>query len=74
MVDTRKRPNNRIEKMKMQIKPMTFQKKQCRRKITKTFTVLFVRRSHQVLTSVHCVTTLFMLFVEVTVKTVRVSD
>jgi len=36
---TRKRPTNRIEKMKMKIKPMTLQKKQCRRKTTKKFTV-----------------------------------
>ena len=33
-----------------------------------------MRRSHQALTSVQCVTNLFMLFVEVTVKTVRVSE
>ena len=33
-----------------------------------------VDSSHQALTSVQCVTSLFMLFVEVTVKTVRVSD
>jgi hypothetical protein len=46
---------------------------QYRRKTTKKFTVLFVR-SHQVLTSVQCVTCLFMPFVEVTEKTVRVSD
>ena len=71
---TRKRPTNRIEKMKMKIKPMTLHKKQYRRKTTKKFTVWFVRRSHQALTSVQCVTSLFMLFVEVTVKTVRVSD
>ena len=37
-------------------------------------TVWFVRRSHQAPTSVQCVTSLFMLFVKVTVKTVRVSD
>jgi len=42
MVETRKiskRPTNRIEKMKMKIKPMIFQKKQYRRKTTKKFTV-----------------------------------
>ena len=44
------------------------------KKDNKNFTVRFVRRSHQALTSVQCVTSLFMLFVEVTVKTVRVSD
>jgi len=43
------------------------------KKDNKKFTVWFVR-SHQALTSVQCVTSLFMLFVEVTVKTVRVSD
>jgi len=43
-------------------------------KTTKKFTVGFVRRSHHALTSVQCVTSLFMLFVEVTAKTVRVSD
>jgi len=36
---TRKRPTNRIEKMKMKIKPMTLQKKQLRRKTTKKFAV-----------------------------------
>ena len=35
------------------------------------FTVWFVRRSHQAFTSVQCVTSLFMLFMEVTVKTAR---
>ena len=35
MVETRKRPTNRIEKMKMKITPMTLQKKQYRRKTTK---------------------------------------
>ena len=39
----------------------------------KMLTVRFVR-SHQALTSVQCVTSLFMLYVEVTVKTVWVSD
>jgi len=43
------------------------------KKDSKNFAVRFVR-SHQALTSVQCVTSLFMLFVEVTVKTVRVSD
>jgi len=37
--ETRKRPTNRIEKMKMKIKPVTLQKKRQRRKITKKFTV-----------------------------------
>jgi len=74
MIETRKRPTNRIEKMKMKIKPVTLKKKQWRRKTTKTFTVCFVRSSHQALTSVQCVTSLFMLFVGVTVKTVRVLD
>jgi hypothetical protein len=37
------------------------------------FTVRFVR-SHQALTSVQCVTSFFILFVEATEKTVRVSD
>jgi len=40
----------------------------------KEFTVLFVGRSHQALTSVQCVTSLFMLFVKVTGKIVKVSD
>ena len=44
------------------------------KKTIKKFTVWFVRRNHQALTSVQCVTSLYMLFVEVTVKTVRVSD
>ena len=44
------------------------------KKDNKNFTLWFVRRRHQALTSVQCVTSLFMLFVEVTVKTVRVSD
>jgi len=39
MIETRKRPTNRIEKMKMKIKPVTLKKKQWRRKTTKTFTV-----------------------------------
>ena len=43
------------------------------KKDNKKFTVWFVRRSHQALTSVQCVTSLFMQFSEVTVKTVRVS-
>jgi len=76
MVETRKirkRPTNRLENLKMKIKPMTLQKKQLIRKTAKTFTVRFVR-SHQTLTSVQCVTSLFMLVVDVTVKTVRVSD
>jgi len=42
-------------------------------KDNKNFTVRFARRSHQALTSVQCVTSLFMLFVEVTVKTERKS-
>jgi hypothetical protein len=33
------RPTNRMEKMKMKIKPMKLQKKQQRRKTTKTFTL-----------------------------------
>jgi len=60
--------------MKMKIKPMTLKKKEYRRKTTKKFTVLFVRRRHWALTSVQCVTSSFMLYVEVKVKTVRVSD
>jgi len=44
------------------------------KKDNKKFTVLFVRRSHQALTSVQHVTSLFMLSVELTVKTLRVSD
>jgi len=39
MVETRKtkkRPTNRIEKMKMKIKPMTLQKKQSRKKDNRT--------------------------------------
>ena len=43
------------------------------KKDNKKVTVWFVR-SHQALTSVQCVTSLFILFVEVMVKTVRVSD
>ena len=39
------------------------------KKDNKNFTVRFVRRGRQALTSVQCVTSLFMLFVEVTVKT-----
>ena len=39
---------------------MTLHKKQMRRKTTKKFVVWFVRRSHQALTSVQCVTSLFM--------------
>ena len=37
---TRKRPTNRIEKMKMKIETMTFQKKQYRRKTTKVYCVI----------------------------------
>ena len=74
MVETRKKPTYRIKKMKMKIKPMTLQKKQQRRKTTKNIHLWFVRRSHQALTSVQCVTSFFMLFVEVTVKTVGVLD
>ena len=44
------------------------------KKDNKEFAVRFVRRSNQAFTSVQRVTSLFMLFVEVTVKTVRVSD
>ena len=44
------------------------------KKDNKKFTAWFVRRSHQALTSVQFVTRLFMLFVEVIVKTARVSD
>ena len=44
------------------------------KKDNKKFTAWFVRRSHQALTSVQCVTSLFMLFVEVMVKTARISD
>ena len=40
----------------------------------KMITVWFVRRSDQALTSAQSVNSLFMLFVEGTVKTVRVSD
>ena len=43
---------------------MTLQKKQYR-KTTKKFTLRFLRRSHQALTSVQCVASLFMLFVGV---------
>jgi len=39
------------------------------KKDNKEFAVRFVRRSNQALTSVQRVTSLFMLFVEVTVKT-----
>ena len=44
------------------------------KKDNKNFTVRFVRRGRQALTSVQCVTSLFMVFVEVKMKTVRVSD
>jgi len=44
------------------------------KKHNKKFTVLFVRRNHQALTRVHCVTSVFLLFVEIIVKTVRVLD
>jgi len=44
------------------------------KKDNKKVCVKFVRRSHQALTSVQRVTSLFMLFVEVAMKTVRVSD
>jgi hypothetical protein len=36
---TSKRPTNRIEKIKMKIKPMTLQKKQYRRNTKKKFSV-----------------------------------
>jgi hypothetical protein len=39
MAETRKRPTNRIENIKIKIKPMTLQKKQYRRNTTKKFTV-----------------------------------
>jgi hypothetical protein len=37
--NTRKRPTNSLQKMKLKIKPMRLQKKQQRRKTTKNFTV-----------------------------------
>ena len=47
MVETRKRPTNRLEKLKMKIKPMTLQKKQQLRKTTKMFTARFVTGTHK---------------------------
>jgi len=66
---TRKRPTNRLENQTNDTSEETVEKKD-----NKKFTVRFVRRSHQALTSVQFVTSLFMIFVEVTVKTVEVSD
>jgi hypothetical protein len=65
---TRKRPTNRIEKIKMKIKPITLQKKHNK----KVYCTICEETSGAHKFSV-C-DQFFMLFVEVTEKTVRVSD
>jgi len=66
---TRTKTNQQVRKAEDEDQANDTSEETVDKKDSKKFTVRFVRGSHQVRTSVQCVTSLFMLFVEVTVKT-----